>query len=224
MKFRRMLCALLLAALLLGAALPARALESGKLMRVDNCKKWAALRADNTAKAKRLAKLTKGTLVVYGGITQGGFRLVRCGELWGYVVVEYLEEASRAVRTTKKVGLRSGPSDRVGRLKKLKKGATLLAVSDAENGYYRVCYDGLTGYVPAKYLRAALPKHGAKAVTLAATTVKSGSDTIARLPALAPVYCFGSDGDGHEYVYDADRGKYGFVDAELLLFAKKRRR
>lgn len=220
MKLRKMICALLLAALLVGISAPARAIERGQLLRVANCKR-AALRSDNSAKARRLDRLPAGALVVYGGLTQGGFRLVRWGAQWGYVGEGCLETASRALRTTKKVWLRAAPGESGPRLKKLKKGTTLLAVSDAENGYFYVCYDGAFGYIRARYLRAAQPKHGMKAVALRETTVRLDSGDKRRVPALGALRCFGRDDSGREYV--CVNGAFGFVDARDLFYRKRRR-
>ena len=220
MKLRKMVCVLLLAALMVGLATPALALERGQLLMVANCKR-AALRSDNSARSHRLAKLPAGALVVYGGLTQGGFRLVRWGAQWGYVGENCLETASRALRTTKKVWLRAAPAESGPRLKKLKKGATLLAVSDGENGYLYVCYDGAYGYVHARYLRAAKPKQGMKAVALRDTTLRLGSGGKRHVPALTAVRCFGRDGEGREYV--CVDGAFGFVDARDLFYKKRRR-
>jgi len=220
MRIRRLICALLLAALTVGLAAPALALERGQLLMVANCKR-AALRSDNSARSRRLAKLPAGALVVYGGLTQGGFRLVRWGAQWGYVGESCLEAASRALRTTKKVWLRAAPSGGGSKLKKLKKGATLLAVSEGENGYFYVCYDGTYGYVHARYLRAAKPRQGMKAVALRETTLRLDSGGKRRVPALTALRCFGRDGEGREYA--CVDGHFGFIDAHDLLYNRRRR-
>lgn len=220
MKIRRMICALLLAALVLGLAAPALAIERGQLLTVANCRR-AALRSDNSAKSRRLAKLPAGALVVYGGLTQGGFRLVRWGSRWGYVGQEYLETASRALRMKKKAWLRAAPNGNGAKLKKLKKGATLLAVSDAGDGWFRVCYDGIYGYLPAKALRAARPGQGMKAVALKETAIVLDSGGKRRVSALSALRCFGRDGSGREYV--CVDGVFGFVDARDLLYNRRRR-
>ena len=220
MKFRRTICALLALALVL-AALPAMAAERGQLMRVANCKR-TVLRADNTGKAKRLARLPAGALVVYGGLTQGGFRLVRWGTQWGYVRSDCLETAHRAVRVAMKVWLRTAPGEGGDRLRKLKKGTTMLAVSDAENGYYCVCYDGVHGYVPAKSLRVAAPKNGMKAVALEDCVVKLDDGGTRRVPALTALRCFGRNASGQEYV--CVDGEYGFVDLTRFHLAYDKRR
>ena len=209
MKFRRTICALLALALVL-AALPAMAAERGQLMRVANCKR-TVLRADNTGKAKRLARLPAGALVVYGGLTQGGFRLVR----WG-------TQSRGCVKGARKVWLRTAPGEGGDRLRKLKKGTTMLAVSDAENGYYCVCYDGVHGYVPAKSLRVAAPKNGMKAVALEDCVVKLDDGGTRRVPALTALRCFGRNASGQEYV--CVDGEYGFVDLTRFHLAYDKRR
>ena len=224
MRFRRMLCALLLAALLAGMAVPTLALEKGQLLRVDHCGKWVALRAEATAKSPRLAKLYKGATAVYER-TEKGFCLVRCGARWGYVARRYLEKQSRALRVNKKVWLREAPSADGGKLKKLKKGATVVALSEGPNGYYYVRWNDWYGYVSASALRAAKARDGKKAWVVCEgkhTALRdSASDDghrMASIPRGSRVYAFGGRCSGWQYV--CWNGRWGYVDADMLYFKR----
>lgn len=220
MRLKKAFCALLLAALLAGMAVPALALEKGQLLRVDHCGKWVALRAEATANSPRLAKLYKGTTAVYER-SEKDFCLVRCGTRWGYVARKYLEKQSRALRVNKKVWLREAPSADGRKLKKLKKGATVVALAEAPNGYYYVQWNGWYGYVSASALRAAKAGDGKKAWVVCAgkhaALRESASDSghhVASIPRGARVYAFGGNGSGWQYVYW--KGMWGYLDADVL--------
>ncbi|MDO4867232.1 MAG: hypothetical protein Q4C10_11825 [Clostridia bacterium] len=224
MRLRKVLCALLLAALLAETAVPALALEKGQLLRVDHCGKWAALRAEATAKSPRLAKLYREMTVVYER-TERGFCLVRCGTRWGYVARKYLEKQGRALRVNKKVWLREAPSADGGKLKKLKKGATVVALAEGQNGYYYVQWNDWYGYVSATALRAAKAKDGRKAWVVCAgkhTALREAASDdghrLTSIPRGSRVYAFGGISEGWQYVYW--KGKWGYVDADMLYFKR----
>lgn len=209
---------------LLALSIPGYAADEDAVLGVVNCKSWVSLREEPSTSAKRLAKLPKGALVIYISSEENGFTFVRYGTLEGYVLARYLETQSLAMvvgNCSSYVTLRKSASTSAKAITKIKKGTLVLRVDDADNGFFRVCYNGKYGYVLSKYLLRAETKHGVDKRVVECQSYISlrelpsvKSDRLAKIPLDAYVTSFGSNGYGMEYVYY--NGKYGFVLSKYL--------
>ncbi|NLF28789.1 MAG: SH3 domain-containing protein, partial [Clostridiales bacterium] len=114
---KRMVC-VLMAMCLLTMSIPALAISRGDLLIVTNCESWVSLRSDASTSAKRLKKLPKGTYVNYVGSSGNGFYRVLHAGTYGYVLREYLETPSYAMRVSnceEFVSLRAAPKTSAAR-------------------------------------------------------------------------------------------------------------
>lgn len=209
---------------LLALSLPGYAADEDAVLGVVNCESWVSLRNGPSTSAKRLAKLPKGALVTYISSGRNGFTFVRYGTLEGYVLARYLETQSLAMvvgNCSSYVTLRESASTSAKAITEISKGALVLRVGDAGNGFFRVCYNGKYGYVLSKYLLKAETKLGAAKHVVDCQSYISlrerpsvQSDRLAKIPLGTYVTSFGSNGYGMEYVYY--NGQYGFVLSKYL--------
>lgn len=221
---KRRIALLLIAAWMCFFATSACAVTAGDVLCVANCESWVSLRQAPQKDSKRIEKLPKGTAVIVDSMSTNGFCKVKYGNTAGYILAQYLEEQSLAMRVgncSRYVTMREQPSTSAEEMTKINKGELVLRVSVADNGFFRVFYNGKIGYVLSKYLLGATLSDGtARYVANCQSFIshRNAPSTKAtrfqKIPLNAQVISFGQVIDGMEYVYYG--GKYGFVASNYL--------
>jgi uncharacterized protein YgiM (DUF1202 family) len=110
----------------------------------------------------RIGTLSNGTIVTITGIVNDSWYQIFYNSKVGYVYASYIVlsddvtvsdlTADGKVVNTAKVNIRKGPDNTTEILKTVSSGTLLNITGKASNGWYRVVYDGVTGYVSNKYL------------------------------------------------------------------------
>lgn len=145
---------------------PATSYESSQgTLYVVNCDEWISLRSSASTSASRLAKIPLGASCEYLSSASNGFYKVRYNGTTGYALSQYLSSqksySSDSAPTTTTlcvvncdewISLRSSASTSASRLAKIPLGATCEYLSSASNGFYKVRYNGTTGYALSQYL------------------------------------------------------------------------
>lgn len=133
---------------------------------VVNCEEWISLRSSANTSASRLAKIPLGASCEYLGSASNGFYKVRYNGTTGYALSQYLSSQTssyssgsspstttlRVVNCEEWISLRSSASTSASRLDKIPLGATCEYLGSASNGFYKVRYNGTTGYALSQYL------------------------------------------------------------------------
>lgn len=132
---------------------------------VVNCDEWISLRSSASTSASRIAKIPLGASCEYLGSASNGFYRVRYNGTTGYALSQYLSSQKsysfesapstttlRVVNCDEWISLRSSASTSASRLAKIPLGATCEYLSSASNGFYKVRYNGTTGYALSQYL------------------------------------------------------------------------
>lgn len=202
----------------------AYAVTAGDVLCVTNCESWVSLRQAPQKNSKRLEKLPKGSTVIVDAKATNGFYKVKYGNTYGYVLSQYLEEQSLAMRIgncSQYVTMREQPSTNSKEITKIDKDELVLRVSTAENGFFQVYYNGEMGYVLSKYLLGATLNDGAvQYVTNCSSFIShrnapsTKASRFQKIPLNAQVIGFGQVFNDMEYVYY--EGKYGFASSSYL--------
>ncbi len=110
----------------------------------------------------RMGTLSNGTVVTITGIVNDSWYQIFYNSKVGYVYASYIVlsddvtvmdlTADGKVVNTAKVNIRKGPDNTTEILKTVSSGTLLNITGKATNGWYRVVYNGVTGYVSNKYL------------------------------------------------------------------------
>lgn len=125
------------------------------------CKESISLRSEPSTSSEALLQIPLFDSVKYLGDASNGFVKVEYNGVTGYALREYLDEYEPqiAIRENRKVvncnesiSLRESPSTSAEALCQIPLGATVFVISDSANGFYKVEYDGMTGYALAEYL------------------------------------------------------------------------
>lgn len=203
---------------------PAHAVTAGDVLCVANCESWVSLRQAPQKSSKQIEKLPKGSAVIVEATAVNGFCKVKYGNTDGYVLAQYLEEQSLAMRVgncSRYVTMREYPSTTAKEITKISKNELVLRVSAADNGFFRVYYNGEMGYVLSEYLLGATLNDGAVRYVANCQSYISHRNApstkatrFQKIPLDAQVISFGQVANGMEYVYYG--GKYGFVASKYL--------
>ena len=139
---------------------------------VVNCKSNITLRETPSTKAASLCKIPLGASVSYIGAAENGFYKITYMGKTGYALASYLSQDPNAhsqvkdtdtqsnkvyatcyvVNCKKSITLRSSPSTKASEYTQIPLGAAVSYVGTASNGFYKVIYNGKTGYALAAYL------------------------------------------------------------------------
>ena len=133
-------------------------------------------RSGPSTKHTSYGKITKGTKVTYLG-SSGSWIKIKHNLKTGYVHKKYISSASTSTSTTKTkyvatsagLNLRKGPSTTYSTIQKLSKGSKVTVISSS-NGWSKVKYKNVTGYVSSSYLSSKKTS-----ATSSATTSNSNS-------------------------------------------------
>lgn len=145
------------------------------------------LRAEASTTSACLTLLPKGTSVVVEDDSIAGWYKVNHEGVTGYLSSEYVSfsisgsaKLGNGKVTGNDVNVRSAASTSASRLGSLNKG-DLVAVTGIDNGWYKISFNGKTGYVRSDYMtitKEALSSRGTEAAAASAASSK-GSEIVA---------------------------------------------
>lgn len=141
-------------------------------MYVVNCNNWISLRKSPSTSATRLKEIPLGASCSFIEEASNGFYKVIYNGTTGYALAQYLTTDKSAVATSSApstqsersqgtlwvvncdewISLRSSASTSASRLAKIPLGASCEYLGSASNGFYKVRYNGTTGYALSQYL------------------------------------------------------------------------
>ena len=221
---KQRIAVLLIVVMMCSFTVSAYAVTKGDVLCVTNCNSWVSLRQLPATSSRRLEKVPKGSVVIFDSMAAKGFYRVKYGDQYGYILWPYLEAQSLAMRVgncNRYITMREQPSTKAKKVTIINKDEIVLHVSTAENGFFRVYYNGKTGYVLSKYLIGAEPSDGivryvtnCKSFISHRNAPSSKAARLQKIPLNAKVISFGQPVDGMEYVYY--EGKYGFAASGYL--------
>ena len=178
-------------------------------------------RSGPSTKHTSYGKITKGTKVTYLG-SSGSWIKIKHNLKTGYVHKKYISSASTSTSTTKTkyvatsagLNLRKGPSTTYSTIQKLSKGSKVTVISSS-NGWSKVKYKNLTGYVLSSYLSSKKTSATSSATTSNSSQSTSSSKVISYAKKfLGKPYVWGAQGpNGFDcsgftyYVYKNSAGK-----------------
>lgn len=178
-------------------------------------------RSGPSTKHTSYGKITKGTKVTYLG-SSGSWIKIKHNLKTGYVHKKYISSASTSTSTTKTkyvatsagLNLRKGPSTTYSTIQKLSKGSKVTVISSS-NGWSKVKYKNLTGYVSSSYLSSKKTSSTSSATTSNSSQSTSSSKVISYAKKfLGKPYVWGAQGpNGFDcsgftyYVYKNSAGK-----------------
>ena len=145
------------------------------------------LRAEASTTSACLTLLPKGTSVVVEDDSIAGWYIVNHEGVTGYLSSEYVSfsisgsaKLGNGKVTGNDVNVRSAASTSASRLGSLNKG-DVVAVTGIDNGWYKISFNGKTGYVRSDYMtitKEALSSRGTEAAAASAASSK-GSEIVA---------------------------------------------
>lgn len=130
---------------------------------VVNCRESITLRTSPSTSAGEICQIPLGAPVSYVEAAESGFYKIIYNGKTGYGLASYLSQdkpdASVSANTIltvvncqESITLRPSPSTSSGEICQIPLGATVTYVESASNGFYKVTYNGQTGYALASYL------------------------------------------------------------------------
>ena len=140
-------------------------------------------RSGPSTKHTSYGKITKGTKVTYLG-SSGSWIKIKHNSKTGYVHKKYISSASTSTSTTKTkyvatsagLNLRKGPSTTYSTIQKLSKGSKVTVISSS-NGWSKVKYKNVTGYVSSSYLSSKKTSATSSAITSNSNSSQSTSSS-----------------------------------------------
>lgn len=209
---------------LIASCVPAFASVRSDLLTISNCNYWVSLRKTPDTASSRISTVPKGAFVTFDSIAENGFYHVKYGTEYGYILSQYLSPSNLAMQVENcnyYVTLRAQPSTKAKELMKVAKDEIVLYVSDAENGFFQVRYNGKIGYILSEYLFAADSESGHTKQVVDCNSwisLRSAPSTkatrLVKIPLNSEVISFGAYDSSMEYVYYD--GKYGFALSKYL--------
>lgn len=134
-------------------------------MYVVNCSEFITLRPGDSTTSGEICKIPLGASVSYVSTAGNGFYQVVYNGQTGYALASYLSETPGSaaageaaydtmyvVNCNEFITLRASDSTSAGEICKIPLGAAVSYVSTAGNGFYKILYNGYTGYALASYL------------------------------------------------------------------------
>ena len=134
-------------------------------MYVVNCSEFITLRPGDSTTSGEICKIPLGASVSYVATAGNGFYQVVYNGQTGYALASYLSETPGSaaagdaaydtmyvVNCSEFITLRTSDSTSAGEICKIPLGAAVSYVSTAGNGFYKIIYNGYTGYALASYL------------------------------------------------------------------------
>lgn len=136
---------------------------------VVNCDQSISLRSEPSTSAAEIMQVALGVKVGYIDSAENGFYKISVNGTVGYALASYLSGSPQAVaenvqyymyvvNCSESITLRSSASTASALMGQIPYGAAVGIISDAQNGFYKVKYNGLIGYASASYLAMDAPK------------------------------------------------------------------
>ena len=131
------------------------------VMYVVKCNEYITLRTSPSTSAAEIIKIPLGASVGYISDADNGFYKVSYNGQRGYALAAYLSSAPekalsnsmRVVNCDEWISLRKTPSTDATRITTIPLGAIVEFLGMAENGFYKIRYNGYVGYALASYLQ-----------------------------------------------------------------------
>lgn len=131
-------------------------------MYIVNCEEWVSLRTSPSTSSTRIIKIPLGDPVGFISTASNGFYKVEYNGSIGYVLAEYLSNNYSyrnsaqiyytVVNCEEWISLRTAPSTSASKIATIPLGASVQYIANSSNGFYKVKYNGQTGYALSKYL------------------------------------------------------------------------
>ena len=130
-------------------------------MYVGLCNESISLRVAPDTGAQKICDIPLYAMVGYICTAPNGFYKVNFGGNIGYVLGYYLDTEEpqiaigmymRVVNCRQSITLRVSPSIKAGEICQIPLGAVVFVECDAANGFYKVNYNGFSGYVLSQYI------------------------------------------------------------------------
>ena len=136
---------------------------------VVNCNQSISLRSEPSTSASEIMQIALGVKVGYIDSAENGFYKVSVNGIVGYALASYLSGSPQTVsenvqyymyvvNCNESITLSSAASTSSASMGQIPYGAAVGIISDAQNGFYKVKYNGLIGYASASYLALSEPK------------------------------------------------------------------
>ena len=138
---------------------------------VINCREYITLRPSPSTSSGEITRIPLGQAVTYQGDAANGFLKVVYNGRTGYALASYLgtsrpsysapaynygtysrNQTLYVVNCKQSITLRTSPSTSAGEICQIPLGQAVTYLEDAANGFYKVVYNGRTGYALASYL------------------------------------------------------------------------
>lgn len=126
---------------------------------VVNCRESITLRRDPSVYSPELAQIPLGQAVSYLGDAGNGFYKINYDGLIGYALAQYLSSQSpnsarygTVVNCRQSITLRVAPSVQAEEIIQMPLGARVRFLGSAANDFYKVEYQGMTGYALRAYI------------------------------------------------------------------------
>ncbi len=128
---------------------------------VVNCNEWISLRTSPSTSASRIASIPLGSSVGFIEVAGNGFYKINYQGNVGYALASYLsprkqsnmQRTATVINCNEWITLRSEPSTSAASLDKIPLGATVTYLDTATSDFYKISYNGKTGYALKSYLR-----------------------------------------------------------------------
>ena len=129
---------------------------------VVGCNESISLRAEPSTSSRALMQIPLYARVTCYNDIQNGFIYVNYNGNYGYALLEYLDEYEpqiaigqnmKVVNCRESITLRTSPSTSAAGICQIPLGANVYVFQEAANGFYKVQYNGHTGYALSRYLK-----------------------------------------------------------------------
>lgn len=143
---------------------------------VANCNESITLRTEPVTSAAEIVQIPYGASVSYVETSENGFYKIIYNGKTGYALASYLSETRPqpksyvtaapknisyttyyVVNCDEWISLRETPSTSASRIASIPLGEPVSFIESASNGFYKISYNGLTGYALASYLSSSKP-------------------------------------------------------------------
>lgn len=143
---------------------------------VANCNESITLRTEPVTSAAEIVQIPYGASVSYVETSENGFYKIIYNGKTGYALASYLSETQPqpkpnvtaapknisyttyyVVNCDEWISLRETPSTSASRITTIPLGAAVSFIETASNGFYKISYNGATGYALASYLSSSKP-------------------------------------------------------------------
>ncbi len=158
---------------------------STEILYVVDCEEWISLRSSASTSASKLKEIPLGASCEYLGTASNGFYKVRYNGTVGYALSQYLSKEKDQIVSVEEgaellfvvgcdewISLRASASTSAKKLKEIPLGASCEYLASANNGFYKINYNGTTGYALSQYLDTLQSDDGLKEKLICVTDIQ----------------------------------------------------